>query len=66
MPRSKPAEPRVAMTLRIPKRLREGIDRAAKYARRNSASDWLLIVIEDAVAASDAAREAESKPRGSK
>ena len=54
MPRRKGAEPRDArMTLRLTKKLREGIERAAARDRR-LASDWIQVTLEDAVAASDA------------
>jgi hypothetical protein len=41
------------MTFRMTLALRAGIDRAAARDRRE-ASDWMHIVLEDAVAASDA------------
>lgn len=41
------------MTLRLTKKLREGIDRASARDRR-LASDWIQVTLEDAVAASDA------------
>jgi len=41
------------MTVRMTRALREGIDRAAARDRR-IATDWILRVLEDAVAESDA------------
>ena len=62
-PRRKGQEPRTAkMTLRLSRSLRDGIDRAAARDRR-LATDWIHVMLEDAVAASDA-KAAESKPKG--
>jgi hypothetical protein len=41
------------MTIRMTRALRDGIDRAAARDRR-LATDWMLRVLEDAVAESDA------------
>jgi hypothetical protein len=61
VPRRKGAEPRDArMTLRMTRKLREGIERAAARDRR-LASDWIQVVLEDAVAASDAKTTKGSK-----
>jgi hypothetical protein len=53
------------MTLRMPQRLRDAIGRASKRARR-APVDWILLTLEDACEASDAAAETkpEPKPRG--
>lgn len=48
------------MTLRMTKELREGIDRAAARDRR-IVTDWILRVLEDAVAASDAKAAKDGK-----
>jgi hypothetical protein len=63
VPRRKGQEPRDArMTIRLTRTLREGIDRAAARDRR-LAVDWIHVVLEDAVAASDA-KAAEAKTKG--
>jgi uncharacterized protein (DUF1778 family) len=51
VPRGTPRDAR--MTLRMTRALRAGIDRAAARDRR-TATDWILRVLEDAVAESDA------------
>ena len=51
MPRGAPRDAR--MTIRMTRALRTGIDRAAARDRR-VATDWILRVLEDAVAESDA------------
>jgi len=55
-------EPRVAMTIRVPKSLRDRLDGAAERDRR-TVSDYIVVTLEDAVAASEAAK-AEPKPKG--
>ena len=50
------------MTIRLTRTLREGVDRAAARDRR-LAIDWIHVVLEDAVAASDA-KAAEVKAKG--
>lgn len=63
VPRRKGQEPRDArMTLRLTRTLRDGIDRAAARDRR-LAADWIHVVLEDAVAASDA-KATETKAKG--
>lgn len=51
MPRGDPRDAR--MTIRMTRTLRTGIDRAAARDRR-IATDWILRILEDAVAESDA------------
>jgi len=54
------------MTIRLTRTLREGIDRAAARDRR-LAVDWIHVVLEDAVAASDAKAadaKADAKTKG--
>jgi len=59
VPRGDPRNAR--MTLRMTKVLRAGIERAAKRDRRVP-TDWILRVLEDAVAESDAkAPESDAK-----
>lgn len=63
VPRRKGQEPREArMTIRLTRTLRDGIDRAAARDRR-LAVDWIHVVLEDAVAASDA-KAVEAKGKG--
>jgi hypothetical protein len=50
------------MTIRLTRTLRDGIDRAAARDRR-LAVDWIHVVLEDAVAASDA-KAVEAKGKG--
>src|ERR1041384_4833309 len=57
VPRRKGAEPRIAMTIRVPKSLRERLDKAAERDRR-LVSDYIVVPLEDAVAASEAAAAA--------
>ena len=67
VPRRKGQESREArMTIRLTRTLREGIDRAAARDRR-LAVDWIHVVLEDAVAASDAKAadaKADAKTKG--
>jgi uncharacterized protein (DUF1778 family) len=51
VPRGDPRDAR--MTIRMTRKLRQGIDRAAERDRR-LATDWILRVLEDAVAECDA------------
>jgi len=51
VPRGDPRDAR--MTIRMTRTLRTGIDRAAARDRR-IATDWILRILEDAVAESDA------------
>ena len=63
VPRRKGQESREArMTIRLTRTLRAGIDRAAARDRR-LAVDWIHVVLEDAVAASDA-KAADAKAKG--
>ena len=58
VPRGTPRDAR--MTLRMTRALREGLDRAAARDRR-VVTDWILRVLEDAVAESDAKAAKPSK-----
>lgn len=51
------------LNLRMPSVMRERLDRAAERDRR-SPNDWALLVLEDAIAASEAAAARETKPKG--
>jgi hypothetical protein len=63
VPRRKGAEPRIAMTIRVPKSLRERLDKAAERDRR-LVSDYIVVTLEDAVAASEAAAAAAAAKKG--
>jgi predicted transcriptional regulator len=51
------------MTIRVPKSLRERLDKAAERDRR-LVSDYIVVTLEDAVAASEAAAAAAAAKKG--